>query len=273
MKFAPVLPPAAYPQTDTGDYHLVQAHLLALDSPAVFWFQHCVDDGHTVILDNGVIERGEPDVGALLEMAEEIKPTVVIVPDQFDDGPASIKLFTKWCAACHAQADYVMCVPHGRNPVAWVQCLLHMESIYQTEICSDPSHLLVGVPKVLDRLAGGRTYAIRLLAMAEEIDLARLHLLGIWNTPAGALETARAHPGVSGLDSTLPFALALHKSSLCADSPKTVVTSRYWDATPTREQIRLTVENITNMKELLCTATSDRCQMRSAPTVPTTSEP
>lgn len=217
MNFAPVLPPKLYPLLDTGKYHLVQAHQVQYNESVCEWFAKCVQSDHTVILDNGAFELGTADATALVTVARRIQPSVVVCPDAYQNSGATLTLMHAHYDVCTRYSQDVMIVPQGRSVREWIECAREM--LYWTR--NHVSVPVVGVPKVLDSYDGGRVEAIDWLINNAGVPQEQIHLLGIWTTVRGVVDTCRQFPRLAGVDSTLPFATALSVGPFTLDSPKT----------------------------------------------------
>ena len=223
IQFAPVLPPSLYSMLDTGTYHLVQAHHVtnAERSVAMWLDRDSQDPNHVVILDNGMIELGSPDIDALRIAADMIKPDIVICPDMLRDKVATMDLFTQYVETCESLAPAVMVVPQGSSVWQWCQCASLMIDILYRQT---HTHFVVGVPKVLDTFfEGGRYEAISwLLKSYPQIKYGyRIHLLGMWYGIGDVKAICRDFSdAIIGVDSTLPFAHALANTTTGEDAPK-----------------------------------------------------
>ena len=129
------------------------------------------------ILDNSLIELGGAvDLERVLNAAKVINADEIILPDAFQDGPATVKavreslqyLTDKW-----PNRDWpfkLMAVAQGRDAKEWYEC-------YQ-ELLKTPDVDVIGIPKVLAKMhPQGRPYFVN-----EMCDLRRKphHLLGLW---------------------------------------------------------------------------------------------
>ena len=129
------------------------------------------------ILDNSLIELGGAvDLERVLNAAKVINADEIILPDVFQDGPATVKavreslqyLTDKW-----PNRDWpykLMAVAQGRDEEEWYEC-------YQ-ELLEMPDVDVIGIPKVLAKMhPGGRPHFVN-----ELCDLRRKphHLLGLW---------------------------------------------------------------------------------------------
>ena len=244
MEFAPVLPAEFYPKLDTGRYHLVQAHLIQNNKRMHDLCDHWRREGHTIILDNGACELGEADIGALANVANIIKPSIVVAPDSFGDRD---KTYVNFATASKSMLDLapgVMAVPHGIDVRDSVECFKSMVEHWRTRGYR-PSRLYIGAPKVLDTYQnGGRSIFVWELIHRQWWPATRIHLLGINEN----LYELPDHPGLMGVDSTLPCALGLNDTELMDDSHKRIISKQQWKLTwaeLSMEQRKCIKQNIT----------------------------
>lgn len=202
--FAPTLPPMLYPALDKGKYHLVQAHHL-MDDPGdgvINWFRSVGHgSGHVTILDNGVIESGEPRIDDLMAMIDVLKPSAAICPDAFNDYDETLELFYEYAPVLAGMVPTSVYVPHGSSVAQWCTCVDEM-------IDNAPGNFIIGVPKVLTTYAGGRWTALAYLS--EHYPNVSTHLLGTWYGMGEVVECVQWFDNILGFDSTLPFAHAVH---------------------------------------------------------------
>ena len=129
------------------------------------------------ILDNSLIELGGAvDLGRVLNAAKVINADEIILPDVFQDGPATVKavreslqhLTDKW-----PNRDWpfkLMAVAQGRDAKEWYEC-------YQ-ELLKMPDVDVIGIPKVLAKMhPQGRPYFVNELCNLRQKPH---HLLGLW---------------------------------------------------------------------------------------------
>ena len=266
VDFAPVLPPELYPIYDTGRYHLVQAHTIKHNRFIREWFAYRVGRGHVVILDNGTIELGEPDVTSLLRVARAIRPTIIICPDVYCDADKTFSLFMQYLDTCTRYAQGVMIVPHGGSIEEWVECAARM---YDYAAVTKPStKTYLGVPKVLDSFVlNGRLAA--LIALRHEgyaVIPSMTHLLGVWDYLVGLEPLVTMFPGLMGLDTTLPVARALAPAG--KDTGKCTLGREHWKLTEDQIgwiQHRRIKQNIEQVRIML----NQWHRAATAPTAPT----
>jgi hypothetical protein len=207
MKFAPVLPPELYPTFSTGKYHFVQAHMIRRNVMIKEWFLHRAQMAHTVILDNGTFELGEPDTKALLDVAEEIHPSYVVVPDVLRNYEKTMNNLLLHGETCKNVAQEVMIVPQGQTVDEWVDCAREMLTYCQSQRFGA---FMVGVPKILDGMQlNGRMVAVNWLVKGRNFPSHRIHLLGVHRSFDEVRDIVQVITDLGGVDTTLPVAWAL----------------------------------------------------------------
>jgi hypothetical protein len=231
MEFSPVLPIPFYPQVDHGTVHFVQAHLLKPlidegDVEYVNWFKErgVYNAYHTVILDNGCIELGEPDMESLVAVANRIEPDIVICPDMLSDSTTTRNLYKEYSDVVRLLAPTMMVVPQGETVEEWVSCakvLLAWDNAANDAL----GRCAIGVPKILDSYPGGREYALAWLQYyLSDISQYYVHLLGI-HEDVGELRNISKFSWLDSVDSTLPFAHAYNGQHTSIRTPKYPTTN------------------------------------------------
>lgn len=250
-EFAPVLPVELYPKLDEGRYHFVQAHTVYGNMRMTEWFLLRRTWGHEIILDNGTIELGKPDVNKLIEVADRIHPTTIVVPDMYRDMEMTLLLLEKWADHLKRLCERLMVVPHGRVFDEWALCFHTMRSSRLLH----GHDVVYGLPKVLDSyMPGGRIEAVKLLVKSYGIRQDRIHLLGVWNSLDGVSAILKEFPYILGYDSTLPVAAGLQQQRLTMTSKKYSLTDHDWKMTAdmiSGEELRTCKYNIRLAKSLV----------------------
>lgn len=259
MKFAPVLPPELYYKFDQGEYHMIQAHLLVKNSRLQNWTQQALSRGHTVILDNGVIELGSPDAKALYDVAKMIRPTIVVCPDAYMDAPKTLSYMHQHFLHLQSLHCDVMVVPQGRTMTEWLDCALEMLA-QANSIQTGSGPIYVGMPKYLDVFSElGRLHMVDRLVTDFKVESRDIHLLGIHSMLSVAAIVGK-HPDVLGVDSTLPVAAALHRTGRGMDTvDKVILDKEDWHLTAwdlSCPQITSLWENIRWTRALVANAPS-----------------
>jgi hypothetical protein len=254
------LPPHLYPRLDFGEFHLVQAHQLAGNEDALRWFtdrgassledlEHFPSQpSHFVILDNGAWELGEGNTNALLEVAAQIRPHEIVVPDAFRDRTRTLHLAMKHMEECAKLAYCLMLVPQGETLVEWCQCAVELGAYARA---SNFWHrACIGIPKVVDSYSGGIWAACAWLAYRELVPVLGVHLLGVWADMTSPLTVCDSYSFIRSIDTTLPLAYALQTRLLFPSAPKIQLKSEDWKAHPTAAQLKMAEINIAIARRL-----------------------
>jgi hypothetical protein len=178
-----------------------------------------------LIMDNGLIEGDPRPIEEIVDKAEKLHASELVLPDVFRDRNATWRAVNKALVYLHNKGKFdmrVMAVAQGNTYEEWLESA--------RELLKLPINTL-GIPKVLTKLphykisSGGhisfekdgywlqRLEAIR--ALREELDAAdvEIHLLGCWDTPleakriANDVATGNCHE-VRGIDSAIPWVYA-----------------------------------------------------------------
>ena len=108
-----------------GDYNLLLAHdVLRFPNryANVFTYRNA---NHIVILDNGVVELGEPlNVRSLIRAADIVRADVVCLPDALNDIHHTIRLCNTAEAEALAKINRfrLMAIPQGKTFELWKAC-------------------------------------------------------------------------------------------------------------------------------------------------------
>lgn len=167
------------------------------------------------ILDNSLIELGGAvDLERVLNAAKVINADEIILPDVFQDGPATVKaireslqyLTDKW-----PNRDWpfkLMAVAQGATIEEWYTCYL--------ELLAMPDVDVIGIPKVLAKMhPQGRPYFVN-----ELCDLRQKphHLLGLWYSMT-ELQEYRDLEMIRSCDTVLLGYMAKHGMSIYGVRP------------------------------------------------------
>lgn len=129
------------------------------------------------ILDNSLIELGGAvDLGRVLKAAATIGADEIILPDVFQDGPATIKAVLtslNQLREMYPNSDWpykLMAVAHGRDETEWRDCYNQLLSMRDIDV--------IGIPKVCAKMhPGGRPYFVNNFC---HLEAKEHHLLGLW---------------------------------------------------------------------------------------------
>lgn len=161
-------------------------------------YRDIVERGHHVILDNSAHELGHSrDVSQLIEVAKEIRPTEVVLPDRLFFGDDTAKLSGEAAELIRYKLPGIgmMAVPQGRTIEEWKNCLANLLYI-EGLTC-------IGISKDYEVWPGGLRYLVSLVPSHMSI-----HLLGLGRHPMGLLGVGRDFSNVRGIDSAKPFVYA-----------------------------------------------------------------
>ena len=158
----------------TQSMHMFLTHLV---EKYPFYAKFAKEVAGYKILDNSLIELGGAvDLQRVLSAAEQIGADEIILPDVFQDGPATIK------AVNDALSDLIdrypnrswpyklMAVAQGKNEEEWVSCY--------KQLLNNPDIDIIGIPKVLAKAhPEGRPHFVNTYCA---LDQKPHHLLGLW---------------------------------------------------------------------------------------------
>jgi len=217
MKLAIVTPVSVIDRTPLTGYHMVLAQLLHRPKYLTFFRNiRQTDPGCVLILDNGAAEGGTVTPGELLAAASDLKPDIIVVPDDIDSASHTLVLAKRflessvWAAYSEVHPDVkLMMVPHGYSILLWVDSLRGLLTL-------DPD--VIGIAKAHARLAHssaivGRLELVRLVQEHRDLPV---HLLGLASNPIELLAIAWSELStcVLGVDTALPWVLAQRNLAL-----------------------------------------------------------
>ena len=200
MKFASIVP-VEYDPAKFSDYHLILAHEVLENKTIREYFQGL--RGHTIILDNSVIELGSALDQKMIDEASKMFPDAYLVlPDELRDMDKTVWLVNQYVFN-NPNLDKVMVVHQGGTDVEWIQCL---EYLIQT-VKPFAKEILVGIGRLYEDYPGGREHLYN-LAMMSGTWTGNFHLLGIQHR-FNEVYWAIHKPNILGVDSSLPGRAAL----------------------------------------------------------------
>jgi hypothetical protein len=192
MKIATILPFAHLALERFNDYHMALAHLIDACPEYEKFFRAASDRGNFVIIDNGVVERGNPmGVAELLSRAWRIKASEVILPDRIGDAYATCRNGKKSLEQV-GDLCQTMAVPQGRTLSEWRDCL---------KVMLDWPVQTIGISRFTRAFVPDR--ATLLMQAPELVQSSKdIHLLGCAGDPVEAWNIEVQWPGrVRGIDS------------------------------------------------------------------------
>jgi hypothetical protein len=205
---------------------------------------------HIVILDNGLIEKGQPDPDSLLRVAERVHPHEVICPDLMYDADGTVALFREYAESCAGVCKRVMIVPQGNSLPEWMNCL---ERLVMTA-SELQINIQIGVTKLLDKHDGGRYTVLPWLAQyMRRMEIWHpVHLLGIWAHLAEISRLLSEFPDlIRGVDSTFPYASTINHGWVTSWSPKKELIPEQWEEDPSIVQRMKAALNIALCEHLI----------------------
>ena len=158
----------------TQDMHMFLTHLV---EKYPFYAKFAKEVKGYKILDNSLIELGGAvDLRRVLNAAEDIDADEIILPDVFQNGPATIDAVNialselNYLYPNRSWPYKLMAVAQGKNEEEWYQCYM--------SLLKNPDIDVIGIPKVLAKThPQGRPYFVNNLC---NLHLKPHHLLGLW---------------------------------------------------------------------------------------------
>lgn len=228
------------------------------DPAYLHYFQKCKEEGKYTIIDNGVVEKGEPlPAEQLVELAARLKPSEIIGPDFRDDKDKTLEalesfipLFKKECANIK-----LMGVVQGATFGEWIDCYKAITRM-SVDVIGIPYRLAFGNPLdnpssafiwmrnrlraltfIHSNMAGGREF----------------HCLG-WNTLDEVFRIAQMFPWVRSSDSTFLVTQSVKHGLFFRAGPvlyKSPTDSLDFNAFLTEEQIQTIKRNAYYVKAIV----------------------
>ena len=202
-------------------YHMILAQLY--DAPGMEQYTHFYKEeikyyAYT-ILDNGAAEGQPMPIATLVDKAERLHASEIVLPDSYKNCKETLEWHTnaiEYLLGYYGCAENIpfnlMIVPQGTDETEWFMCAKALLSQY-----GDIIHT-IGIPKHLVNTFGNRDArlgAIKMLHDNPEIELENydIHLLGCWTTPLEILTIAKVAeqgdiPMVRSCDSALAYVYA-----------------------------------------------------------------
>jgi len=207
-----------------GDYHLLLAHEV-VDCPSQWEFlfkgSGLIPKGATIIMDNGLIELGEPcDAVVMKDAVDIVNATHAVLPDALEDGAETLKLSRKamdeWL---RMEVDaYYMGVVQGRSYWEIIWCAKNLWNLGATAS--------LGIPRIWQSRFGTR----KLLQFFTELlpgVHGNIHLLGMSADLKDDL-TCAVLPGVMGIDSANPLVCGWNERHLDVENIQHMERGSYW---------------------------------------------
>lgn len=211
--------------TEKDSYHMCLAHMVReLNDPYTRFFAERTNQGQFLIMDNGVAEESQLSDKELLEKANIVLPSEIVLRDTVHHGEETIRNSSE-CLDFFTKARYsgrYMAVPQGHTWKEWEECAW--------EMLKWPIHT-IGISKFLNQRYGpyARFIAVELLIrmfMSKSLKnptwkFPDIHLLGCWADPreVGTLAML-SHDSIRGVDSAIPYVYAQEGLLLDANTPR-----------------------------------------------------
>lgn len=234
-KYSPIGPIAVLEELEEkallDDYLLLLAHdVLAepsrYDDMIARWRYHH-QAGSTIIMDNGVIERGAPvPLQDLLEASNWVGADVVVGPDVVGDFQATQKLMIEQGDLIR-QDFQMMLIPQGETLEEACECVRWMDEKYAT---AGPQWW--GIPRWMANKFGSRAGVINYINnYARGSGDIRIHLLGMSENFEDDIQCSRTL-SVIGIDSANPLVLGWYHEALADPAhPPHMERGNYWECT------------------------------------------
>lgn len=204
MKVALITPTAFLRRFATTDYHLVLAQQYMHDEKYRRFYKERVAAGDHVMLDNGAYELGQSiPTAKLIEIAEDLNPTAVYLPDARFDTAKTISLMEEALPKFKGRGWKLLGVPQGNSLEGVLEC-------YQW-ILSNSDIDGFGIYEEVGEVTGlGRRWDFLDYLQKEKLVDDRLyyHMLGMEEDLVNIKHLAR-FKFVSGIDSAKPIAYGL----------------------------------------------------------------
>lgn len=224
MKIATILPTKHLSLEADSDYHMCLAHLMNDDEYRKF-FEWQVARGAHVIMDNGVVETGEPlPAHKLFEIAAASGITEMTLPDKINNRmmtlhlhSQALNLITDFCGS----DQKIVLIPQGCTQEDWINSvddMIYLARKYHQNVSA------IGISKfcVGESLFESRLEALESVPQLISSDL-DIHLLGCPDSPEEILNIERGFPNrIRGVDSGLPvfYTLAAKKLTYHSERPQ-----------------------------------------------------
>lgn len=221
IKMAGIVPQQYIEQIKNDEIHMALAQLINVPGMETYtrFYKEWRKYYSYLILDNGAAEGKTMPIEKIVDKAELIRASEIVLPDVYKNGAKTIEMHT------HA-IDYLlnkygdkesipfklMAVPQGNSKDEWMSCAKSLLTTFSDIIDT------VGIPKHLIETfenRDGRLEALALLDQETDFNIRdyEIHLLGCWKTPLEVLVVAKAAeqgdiPMVRSCDSAIPYVYA-----------------------------------------------------------------
>ncbi len=242
-KFAPVAPPLMLLDLKAkgalGDYHLLLAHDVVEQKELYKEVFSDLDEDQKpfVIMDNSVIELGEPVADNIMEEAVSIVHTdLIVLPDAIADPERTYEMSSKAALAwSYLELPDFMVVPQGNTIDEFTKSAEQLMTL--------PGVRAWGVPRHATSKLGSRHRLVYSLMILRPIFT--MHLLGFSDDIQDDVSVARAI-GVNGIDSAVPIRLGLFGLPFNMHMGSHPPRGNYWETA--REATPQVLENLAKIR-------------------------
>lgn len=217
MKLAIVTPPHGFPAIDEVGlgYHMALGQYLLTDSAYRDYYRSLGKRGHFIIVDNGAAENNTPPFHEVVEAANYVLASEIILPDVINDSEATLAALFDSNALGLVPAHKRFVVPQGKTLAEWFNCFGEINNGIR-ERCglTDISFATLGISKYFPK---GRKGILDSLynAMPPWEQSFNVHMLGMVGMPYKEMrDILRNYSWVRGIDTGAPIAWAQAHSVL-----------------------------------------------------------
>jgi hypothetical protein len=221
-----------------GDYHLLLAHDVVAQKELYHEIFDDLDEQPFIIMDNSVIELGEPVSNEIMEEAVRIVRTdLVVLPDAIADPKRTIEMSTETALLWRSEGidTGFLCVPQGTTMGEFTDCAEQLMKL--------PGVQAWGVPRHATAKLGTRHHLVYALMVLKP--MFTMHLLGFSDNLVDDISVARA-TGVNGIDSAVPIRLGLLDEPFHTHIDSHPPRGDYWEAA--KEATPTVLENLAKIR-------------------------
>lgn len=224
------------------DYLFVLAHLC--DNP--LYKSYVMASNKYKILDNSAYElRRSISVDALLDLAEELRADVVVVPDVLADASETLKMTSEFYNKLTSRSLKIktMVVPQGRTSAEYYACLNKMRSF---------PFDMIGVSFYAPGLDPRQCEDLRFQRISSIVrgypDV-KIHLLGLANS--AFLTEYRKYLNIISFDTSFPIVYGYYKEIVTPTSLKKQRPSNFFELRLDNDSIKIARQNIVILKHIV----------------------
>lgn len=256
-KIATLVPVFHLEEIRNDKYFMALSHMVDDKRYADFYLEMSDKPGNYIILDNSVIEMGEPErFETYIDKALKIGASQIMLPDIFQKAFTTTNLAKE---AIRTIKDYgskfdIMVIPQGVDFVTWREHALEMIIMMLGEPYFYDSRITIGISaRYTDIFCGSRMPAIatlcKLLDYVGDTRI-KIHLLGCYADPRIEAYEALKLDRVQGIDSSFPCVYTRHGYPITRDILPIGRPARKIDFLQDAYDIQLLRKNISVWKEV-----------------------